>query len=185
LRAPQPNHATGRLCARPCPTAHETVARDRPWPSGTACVAGHAPYPAQPCQRQQFRCRRDQPFQHSPGTSIYINTHRRSSDPSLTGGYVVRPAQSVLRPPPTPFRLASASRLLTGYRSPRSNSTTQSAGPGRASPVPAATIRTFRALYAGESFTAAPPGSSPLPWPSPFSSGLGTPSRHNDAAGFT
>src|SRR3954468_23191580 len=31
-------------------------------------------------------------------------THRRSSGPSLTGGYVVRPAQPVLRPPPTPFR---------------------------------------------------------------------------------
>src|SRR4051794_21861493 len=28
--------------------------------------------------------------------------HRRSSGPSLTGGYAVRPAQAVLRPPPTP-----------------------------------------------------------------------------------
>ena len=49
---------------------------------------------------------------------------------------------------------------------------------GRASPVPAATIRTFRAPYAGKSITAALPGSSPLPWPSPFSSGLDTPSPH-------
>src|SRR6266513_3988920 len=49
---------------------------------------------------------------------------------------------------------------------------------------------TFRAPYAGESFTAAPPGSSPLPWPSPRSRRA----RHslfppegrlsNDAAGF-
>src|SRR3954470_4372530 len=31
-------------------------------------------------------------------------THRRSSGPFLTGGCVVRPAQSVLWPPPTPFR---------------------------------------------------------------------------------
>ena len=45
--APRPTPATGRLCARPCPTARETVARDRPWPPGTACVAGHAPCPAE------------------------------------------------------------------------------------------------------------------------------------------
>src|ERR1700689_4980188 len=32
--------------------------------------------------------------------------HRRSSGPSLTGGYAVRPAQPVLRPPPTPVRPA-------------------------------------------------------------------------------
>jgi hypothetical protein len=32
--------------------------------------------------------------------------HRRSSGPSLTGGYAVRPAQAVLRPPPTPTRPA-------------------------------------------------------------------------------
>src|SRR5512142_2252181 len=50
----------------------------------------------------------------------------------------------------------------------------QAAGPGRASPVPAATVDTFRAPYAGESLTAALPGSSPLPWPSPRSKGLGT-----------
>src|SRR5207248_5540178 len=55
-----------------------------------------------------------------------------------------------------------------GYRTPRSGSKDpQAAGPGRASPVPAATLDTFRAPYAGESFTAALPGSSPLPRPSP------------------
>jgi hypothetical protein len=63
-------------------------------------------------------------------------------------------ARRTLLPPPTPFRLASTSRLLTGYRSPRSTRLAQPAGPGRASPVPAATIRTFRAPYAGESFGA-------------------------------
>ena len=34
-------------------------------------------------------------------------THRRSSGPSLTDGCVVRPAQPVLRPPPTPTRHAT------------------------------------------------------------------------------
>jgi hypothetical protein len=51
----------------------------------------------------------------------------------------------------------------------------QAAGTGRASPVPAVTIGTFRAPYAGESFAAALPGSSPLPWPSPWIRGLGSP----------
>jgi hypothetical protein len=43
----------------------------------------------------------------------------------------------------------------------------QVTGPEMASPVPAATLDTFRAPYAGESLTAAPPGSLPLPRPSP------------------
>src|SRR5512142_1589338 len=66
----------------------------------------------------------------------------------------------------------------------------QAAGPGRASPVPAATPDTFRAPYAGEFFTAALPGSSPLPWPSPrfreARHSLARPSGRlsNDAAGF-
>ncbi|MGH4011215.1 MAG: hypothetical protein ACRDTH_24160 [Pseudonocardiaceae bacterium] len=29
----------------PCPATHETVARDRPWPPGTAHAAGHEPGP--------------------------------------------------------------------------------------------------------------------------------------------
>ena len=56
---------------------------------------------------------------------------------------------------------------VTGYRTPRSGDTPQVTGPGRASPVPAATIDAFRAPYAAESLTAALPRSSPLPWPSP------------------
>ena len=51
----------------------------------------------------------------------------------------------------------------------------QVAGPGRASPVPVATVDTFRAPYAGESLTAALPGSSPRPWPSPWIRRLGSP----------
>ena len=74
---------------------------------------------------------------------------------------------------------------FTGYRTPRSSSgNPQAAGPGRASPVPAATVDTFRAPYAGESLTAALPGSSPLPWPSPRSKGLGTPSSPPSRAGL-
>jgi hypothetical protein len=38
-------------------------------------------------------------------------THERSSGPSLTGGSVVRSAQAVLRPPPTPTRLPPPSQL--------------------------------------------------------------------------
>lgn len=65
----------------------------------------------------------------------------------------------------------------------------QTRGPGRASPVPATTFRTFHAPYGGGFLGAAPPGSSRLPWPSPCYSGLGSPllpSRGwaNTAAGF-
>src|SRR5690606_31871399 len=81
---------------------------------------------------------------------------------------------------------------FTGYRARRSGNTyPQAAGPGRASPVPAATIDAFRAPYAGESLAAALPGfyiasmafaptprGSALPRPTP-SGGLS-----NDAAGF-
>ena len=94
-------------------------------------------------------------------------THERSSGPSLTDGCVVRSARSVLRPPPTPTRPASTSRLKTGYRTQCSGGPPQTAGPGRASPVPVATFSTFHAPYAGRSFGAALPGSTPLPWPSP------------------
>lgn len=34
--------------------------------------------------------------------SFTVTAHERSSGPSLTGGYAVHPARSVLRPPPTP-----------------------------------------------------------------------------------
>jgi hypothetical protein len=68
--------------------------------------------------------------------------------------------------------------------------TPQITGPGRASPVPAATLDTLRAPYAGKSLTAALPGSSPLPRPSPrfreARHSLARPERRlsNDAAGF-
>ena len=73
----------------------------------------------------------------------------------ITGGCVVRPAQAVLRPPPSPFRLAAHFPALTGYRAPRSDTISQGAGPGRASPVPVATFQTFHAPYAGRFLEAA------------------------------
>ena len=116
--------------------------------------------------------------------------HRRSSGPSLTGGFAVRPAQAVLRPPPTPTRPAIhfPGSPVIGRHAPVT--LPQVTGPGRASPVPAAAIDAFRAPYAGESLTAAPPGSSPLPWPSPrfreARHSLARPEGRlsNDAAGF-
>jgi hypothetical protein len=72
--------------------------------------------------------------------SLYV-THGRSSGPSLTAGSVVPSARAVLRPPPTPSRLAThfrALRRLWGATLRRQHA--QAAGPGRASPVPAATF---------------------------------------------
>ena len=77
--------------------------------------------------------------------------------PSQLGGYVARPAQPV-RPPPTPTRPAIhfPGSPVIGRHAPMTYP--QVTGPGRASPVPAATLDTFRAPYAGESLTAALPG---------------------------
>ena len=49
----------------------------------------------------------------------------------ITGGYVVRPARPVLRPPPTPSRPAAHFPARTGYRAPRSGAVPQSPGRGR------------------------------------------------------
>src|SRR5512133_227000 len=59
--------------------------------------------------------------------------HRRSSGPSLTGGCVVRPAQPVLRPPPTPTRPAAHFPVSSGYRARRSDSDLRRL-PGRGGP---------------------------------------------------
>jgi hypothetical protein len=96
----------------------------------------------------------------------------------ITGGSVVRSAQSVhmaasdAHPAPRPLP------GLTGYRAGRSDEHRSIAGPGRASPVPAVTFQTFNAPYAGRFLRAALPGSSPLPWPSPRTAGLGSSSVH-------
>ena len=95
------------------------------------------------------------------------NTHRRSSGPSLTGGYVVRSAQAVLRPPPTPTRHTPTSRI-TGYRARRSSNTIRRS-PGRGGPLqfpPSPSIRS--APYTpGSPWAPALPGLPRLPWPSP------------------
>jgi hypothetical protein len=101
--------------------------------------------------------------------------HRRSSGPSLPAGCVVlrlnRYYGRLRRPPGQPSTSRGHRLQDTALRQQHP----QAAGPGRASPVPAVTIDAFRAPYAGESFAAALPGSSPLPWPSPWIRGLGSP----------
>src|SRR5438094_6297980 len=71
----------------------------------------------------------------------------------ITGGYVVRPARPVLRPPPTPCWPAAHFPLRVIGRTLRRASA--AAGPARASTVPVVAFRTFRALYAGEFIAAA------------------------------
>ena len=124
------------------------------------------------------------------GPSLYV-THGRSSGPSLTAGCVVPSAQAVLRPPPIPTRLASLSRLITGYRKRRSDRTPSkgTTGPGRVSQVPAATLSTFRAPYAGRSLGAALQALHPFHGLRRDNRGSAPPvparrRRPNDAAGF-
>jgi hypothetical protein len=94
--------------------------------------------------------------------------HRRSSGPSHHRRLCCPPGSTGTTTASDAHPASDPLPGVTGYRTPRSGSTNpQAAGPGRASPVPAATLDTFRAPYAGESLTAALPGSAPLPWPSP------------------
>jgi hypothetical protein len=82
-----------------------------------------------------------------------------------------------LRHPPGRTRLRQ--RLIRAHRFPAERS--QRPGPGRASPVPAPTMRPFRSPYPGRFLTAALPGSTRLPWPSPQIPGLGSPSSPEGA----
>ena len=77
---------------------------------------------------------------------------------------------STIWPPPTshpasswisPLRLIPFVRLFVDHR------------PDEISPVPSSTFTTSRSPYAGGSFTAAFPGSSPLQWPSLLAHKLG------------
>ena len=61
---------------------------------------------------------------HSP-TRFCTTTRQRSRGPSLTGGSVVRSAQSVLWPPPTPFRHSTHFPVIAGYRVRRSGRDTR------------------------------------------------------------
>lgn len=87
--------------------------------------------------------------------------------------------QAVLRAPRHP---AGRTRLRgnTAYTRPSlAGQTTAGPGTARASPVPAPTIRPCRSLYPGGFLTAAPPGSSRRPWPSPRFPRLGSPLSHS------
>lgn len=77
-----------------------------------------------------------------------------------------------LRHPPGRTRLRGA----TAYTRPSlPGRTSADPGPRRAPPAPAPTMRPFRSLYPGGFMTAALPGSSRLPWPSPSIPWLGSP----------
>ena len=140
--------------------------------------------PTLPRTRRRLRPHRRQPIR-TP-TTLQMNTkttrpatpkcglnpnrtcREESETPHLTGGSVVRSAQPVLRPPPTPTRHDIHFPAKTGYRT-RLSDTTHSqqhrAGEGLPSsrrhylnvPHP---IR--RRVHHG-----CHPGSTPLPWPSP------------------
>ena len=89
------------------------------------------------------------------GPLLHLTRTDEAAALPITGGSAVRPAQPVLRPPPTPTRPAVRfpGSPVIGRHAPATYP--QVTGPGRASPVPAATLDTFRAPYAGESLTAA------------------------------
>src|SRR5215211_7846236 len=93
--------------------------------------------------------------------------HRRLCCPrgsiGTTGPSATLPAGTRLRGIP----------LIRAHRFPAT--TSQRPGPGRASPAPTSTMRPFRSPYPGRFITAALPGSTRLPWPSPQIPGLGSP----------
>ena len=94
--------------------------------------------------------------------------HQRSSGPSHHRRLCCPPGSTGTTAASDAHPASNPLPEVIGCRTPRSGSSKpQATGPGRASPVPAITIWTFRAPYAGGFLTAAPPGSAPLPWPSP------------------
>jgi len=97
-------------CDGPCRGARETVVRAPPWPPGTARVAALGPVVHQ----------RSSHTSALTGLSPHV-AHERSSGPSLTDGCVVRTAQAVLRPPPTPSLQSVHFPALAGYRTLRSS----------------------------------------------------------------
>jgi len=79
-------------------------------------------------------------------------------------------ARPVLRPPPTPSRHARplpGSTPVTGSRTALSTPSRSALGRGGPPQFPPPPSERSAPCYAGESLAAAPPGSSPLPWPSP------------------
>ncbi len=112
---------------------------------------------------------------HSPALPCTRRMNEAAALPSPTVVLSARLKQYYgrLRRPPGPRPLPGSSPVI-GRATPAA-AFRRATGPGRASPVPAITIRTFHALYAEEFIGAALPGSTPLPWPSPNGTGLGSP----------
>ena len=133
-------------------------------PHGGRPVLRSRPRPHDAKQRSSRRSLLPRPARHYP--RLWLRT------PLGVGPAGLSPASSMRRPAHTTAASdAHPARHplpeVIGYRARRSGGNSQATGPGRASPVPAATIWTFHAPYAGGSLTAALPGSSPRPWPSP------------------
>src|SRR5437763_1116996 len=98
--APDPTPAAGRPCGGPCHTARGIVVR-----IGLG----------RPVKRMLQGTDRVEPLDTEGGTSLH-GTHRpllanlrvdEAAALPITDGCVVRPARAVLRPPPTPSRLAA------------------------------------------------------------------------------
>ena len=131
----RPTRATRRPCERLCLATRGTDVRDRPWlpvermPQGTNRIHNG------PTSGGTSRHR------HSPGSSRH-HTHRRSSGPSLTGGLCCPLGSTGTTAASDAHPASHPLPEVIGYRTPRfrQHQAPQVAGPGRASPVPAATI---------------------------------------------
>jgi hypothetical protein len=172
--APRPTHATGRPCAGPCPTA-----------CGTPRPGSALPRPVQRVVQGTHLIPGNSNASAVGGTSR-TGTHRA---PPLTSA---RLDEAVALPSPAVVSSARLNRYSDHLRRPSGWLPLPGSSPvigrhapaairsplGRGGPLqfPPPLSERSPAPYAGESFTAAHPGSSPLPWPSPFHSGLGTPS---------
>ena len=152
------SHPTRRRRGRPCRTTRGTASQDRPWPPGVQHVLQGAD-PVAPDRRQGG------PSRHG--------THRSAaSDSRVNAPAALPPPQVVLSygsasttAAPTPARQTAHSRLLPGYKAaaPTLSAIT---GPGRASPVPAATSERSTPSTP-RSPARLNPGSTPLPRPRP------------------
>jgi len=117
--------------------------------------------------------------------------HRRSSGPSLTGGYAARPAQSSTTAASDAHPASHPLPGVTGYRTPRSGSTIRRL-PGRGGTSTVSPVTSARSAphTPGSPSRLRLQASSPLPRPSPWIRGPGSPcfppegETSNDAAGL-
>ncbi len=108
-------------------------------------------------------------FRHAPSLTFSLDLVEAEALPSHR--VLLSRWSSVIWPPPTshpasswisPLRLIPFVTMAVGHR------------PDEISPVPSFTVTTSRSPYTGGFFTAAFPGSSPLPWPSLLAHKLGS-----------